>query len=54
MPRKNTQLPASQEPVTSSESTANTPNTSLLDVICTQLLATSLRKLHNSENAKLI
>src|SRR4028119_463591 len=41
MPRKKTQLPASQEPVTSSESTANTPNTSLLDVICAQLLATS-------------
>jgi len=43
MPRKKTQLPASQEPVTSSESTANTPNTSLLDVICAQLLATSER-----------
>ena len=41
MPRKKTQLPASQEPVTSSESTANTPNTSLLDVICAQLLVTS-------------
>jgi DNA gyrase/topoisomerase IV subunit A len=38
MPRKKTQLPASQEPVTSSESTSNTP---LLDVICTQLLAAS-------------
>ena len=41
MPRKKTQLPASQEPVTLSESTANTPNTSLLNVICAQLLATS-------------
>jgi DNA gyrase/topoisomerase IV subunit A len=38
MARKKTQLPASQEPVTSSESTPNTP---LLDVICTQLLAAS-------------
>ena len=36
MPRKKTQLPASQESVTSTEST---PNTSLLDAICTQLLA---------------
>jgi len=41
MPRKKTQLPASQESVTSSESTPNTPNTPLLDVICTQLLAAS-------------
>lgn len=38
MPRKKTQLPASQEPVTSSDSTLNTP---LLDVICAQLLAAS-------------
>jgi hypothetical protein len=41
MPRKKTQLPAPQEPVTSSESAANTPNTSLLDVICAQFLAAS-------------
>jgi hypothetical protein len=41
MPRKKTQLPASQESVTLSESTPNTPNTPLLDVICTQLLAAS-------------
>ena len=50
MARKKTQLPASQESVTSSESTPNTPNTPntlntpntpLLDVICAQLLATS-------------
>ena len=41
MPRKKTQLPASQESVTSSESTPNTPNTPLLDVICVQLLAAS-------------
>ena len=41
MPRKKTQFPAAQEPVTSSESTANMPNTPLLDVICAQLLAAS-------------
>ena len=41
MPRKKTQLPPSQEFVTSSESTPNTPNTPLLDVICAQLLAAS-------------
>jgi len=41
MPRKKTQLTASQESVTSSESTANTPKAPLLDVICAQLLAAS-------------
>jgi len=41
MPRKKTQLPPSQEPVTLSESTPNTLNTPLLEVICTQLLAAS-------------
>ena len=38
MARKKTQLPASQEPVTSSDSAPNTP---LLNVICAQLLAAS-------------
>lgn len=41
MPRKKAQLPAFQEPVTPIEPTEPTSNTSLLDVICAQLLAAS-------------
>jgi uncharacterized protein YecA (UPF0149 family) len=41
MPRKNTQLPASQKSITSAESTEPTPQTPLLDTICTQLFAAS-------------
>lgn len=43
MPRKKTQLPASQEPATPIEQTEPAPNTSLLDVVCAQLLAASER-----------
>jgi len=41
MPRKKTQLPAAQESITSAEPAEPTPNTPLLEGICTQLLAAS-------------
>jgi hypothetical protein len=41
MPRKKTQSPAQLESPTSTESTEPTPQTPLLDAICTQLLAAS-------------
>jgi len=41
MPKKKTQLPAQQESFTSTESTESTPQTLLLDAICTQMLAAS-------------
>jgi Siphovirus Gp157 len=41
MPRKKTLLPTSQESIESTVSIESTPNTILLDAICTQLLATS-------------
>jgi len=41
MPRKKTQSPIPLESPTSTESTESTPQTSLLDAVCTQLLAAS-------------
>src|SRR4028119_1240060 len=41
MPKKKTQLPTAQESITSAEPAEPTPNTPLLEGICTQLLAAS-------------